>query len=104
MTRLLSILPLAIVLTAGFPTLGRADDMADECRKLAAEEEVASEDMDDYIAECLAVIQSDTPEDLEQLAEPVPGDEGEGAAEPAEQATPKERAPDLAKPTSSVKQ
>jgi hypothetical protein len=99
MTRLLYILPFAIVLAVGSPTLCLADDMADECRKLAAEEEVAPEDMDDYIAECLAVIQSDSPEDLEdmenmeKMAEPVPGGEGEKGVAPMEEAAPEHQAP-----------
>ena len=54
MKRSLYCLPLALVLAAGAPSLCLAQDVAkdmlDECRKLAIEEEVAPEDMDDYIA------------------------------------------------------
>ncbi len=56
-------LPLAALLAIGCPTLSLADDTADQCRKMAAEEEVAPEDMEDYIAECLAVVQSESPEE-----------------------------------------
>lgn len=91
MTRLLYCLPLALVLAAGPPTLCLAEDMVDECRKLAVEEEVAPEDMDDYIAECLAVIQSDVPEDagdLEKMDAAGLGEEGEGAPEPTDASAP----------------
>lgn len=91
MKRSLYCLPLALVLAAGSPALCLAQDMADECRKLAVEEEVAAEDMDDYIAECLAVIQSDAPEDasdLEHMDATGPGEEGEGAPEPMEESAP----------------
>ena len=107
MTRSLYILPFAIALVVGSPTLCVADDMADECRKLAVEEEVAPEDMDDYIAECLAVIQSDAPEDLEGLenmAEPVSGDEGEGEVGPMDGVAPEERAPKQVKSAPPVNQ
>ena len=57
------VLPLAAFLAVGYPTLSLADATADECRKMAAEEEVAPEDMEDYIAECLAVVQSESSEE-----------------------------------------
>lgn len=95
MTRSMYYLPLALVLAAGSPTLCLAEDMAkdmvDECRKLAVEEEVAPEDMDDYIAECLAVIQSDAPEDamdLEKMDAAGQGEEGEGTPEPTDASAP----------------
>jgi hypothetical protein len=95
MKRSLYCLPLALVLAAGAPSLCLAQDVAkdmlDECRKLAIEEEVAPEDMDDYIAECLAVIQSDVPEDagdLEKMDAAGLGEEGEGAPEPTDAPTP----------------
>lgn len=75
MTRLLPVLPLAVCLAAAFPNLGFADDAADECRKMAMEEEVAPEDLEDYIAECLAVVQSESPDEA-----------GEGMEEPEEMA------------------
>jgi hypothetical protein len=70
MTRSLSVLPFALFLAAAYPGLGRADDPADQCRKMAVEEEVAPEDMEDYIAECLAVVQSETPEDAADAMAP----------------------------------
>jgi cobalamin biosynthesis protein CobT len=66
MMRPLSVLPLALVLAASFPAASVAEDTADECRKMAVEEEVAPEDLEDYIAECLAVIQSESPEEAAQ--------------------------------------
>jgi hypothetical protein len=78
MMRSLSVLPLALFLGAAFPVLSRADDTADECRKMAVEEEVAPEDLEDYIAECLAVIQSEGSEDTADATQP----EEEAAPEP----------------------
>lgn len=93
MTRSLSVLPLALFLAGSFPVLSLAEDMADECRKLAVEEEVAPEDMEDYIAECLAVVQSESAEEaadamanLNEIA-PEPG-----ATPPADGAPPPEGA------------
>ncbi|HYN76431.1 MAG TPA: hypothetical protein VES73_01395 [Lamprocystis sp. (in: g-proteobacteria)] len=63
MTRARAILPLAVFLAAALPAWSRADDTADACRQLAVEDEVAPEDMNDYIAECLAVVQSDSAEE-----------------------------------------
>jgi hypothetical protein len=70
MMRSLSILPLALFLGAAIPASSRADETADECRKMAVEEEVAPEDLEDYIAECLAVIQSEGAEDAADAATP----------------------------------
>lgn len=47
MMRSLYVLPLAALLAAGYPALAPADDMAEQCRKMAAEDEVAPEDMED---------------------------------------------------------
>ncbi|AUB79982.1 hypothetical protein [Candidatus Thiodictyon syntrophicum] len=63
MMRSLYALPLAALLAAGYPTLSLADETADQCRKMAADEEVAPEDMEDYISECLAVVQSESPDE-----------------------------------------
>ena len=73
MKRSLYILPLALLLTTGYPPLTLADDAANECRKMAAEEEVAPEDMEDYIAECLAVVQSEVPGDAAAALENLQG-------------------------------
>ncbi len=69
MTRLLSALPLALFLAAAFPVFSLAEDTADACRQMAIDDEVAPEDMDDYIAECLAVVQSDSPEEAGEAME-----------------------------------
>jgi len=87
MMRSLYILPLAAVLAAGYPTLSPADETADQCRKMAAEEEVAPEDLEDYIAECLAVVQSESPEEgvaaMERLDAVSSGEPPAAAQEPA---------------------
>jgi hypothetical protein len=70
MMRSLSVLPLALFLGAALPALSRAEEPADECRKMAVEEEVAPEDLEDYIAECLAVIQSEGSEDAADAMAP----------------------------------
>jgi len=50
-------------------------DTAEACRQMAAEDEVPPEDMEDYLAECMAVVESATPEEEgEGLGEAV-GDE-----------------------------
>ncbi len=97
MMRSLYVLPLAALLAVGYPALVPADDMAEQCRKMAAEDEVAPEDMEDYIAECLAVVQAESAEDaaeaMERMDSAAAGDGGEPAATPA----PKPAAP-AAKP------
>ena len=90
MTRSLSVLPLALFLAGAFPAVSLAEDMADECRKLAVEEEVAPEDMEDYIAECLAVVQSESAAEAadamanlnEIVPEPEVGPPADGASQP----------------------
>jgi hypothetical protein len=54
-------IPLALILAASCPSPSLADS-DEECRKMAAEEEVAAEDLEDYLAECMAVIDSDSPD------------------------------------------
>lgn len=54
-------IPLALIVAAAAPLPGLADSAA-ECRKMAAEEEVSAEDLEDYLAECMAVIDSDSPD------------------------------------------
>jgi len=92
MIRSLYILPLAAVLAVGYPPLSLADEMADQCRKMAAEEEVAPEDLEDYIAECLAVVQSESPEEGAAAMERLDADgsgETPAAAEPPAPSLPK---------------
>jgi hypothetical protein len=81
-------MPLAIFLAAAFPALSLADDPADECRKMAVEEEVAPEDLEDYIAECLAVIQSESPEEAAQAMDQQDQSAPEPASAPAASAPP----------------
>ncbi|WP_295452946.1 hypothetical protein [uncultured Thiodictyon sp.] len=94
MKRSLPVLPLAIFLAAGYPTLSLAEDTAAECRKMAAEEEVAPEDMEDYIAECLAVVQSETPEEAVTAM-----DKADAGAPGGAPATPQPAPTAAAKPT-----
>jgi hypothetical protein len=95
MMRSLYALPLAAVLAVGYPTLSLANETADQCRKMAAEEEVAPEDMEDYIAECLAVVQSESPEEgavaMERLDSAASGDAPASAptAQPAPKSAPR---------------
>ena len=87
MSRSRYVLPLAALLVTAYPVTTLADDAVDECRRMAAEEEVAAEDMEDYIAECLAVIQSAGSEDAaEAMDEGAAGPEGEEVDEAAEEA------------------
>lgn len=96
MMRSFYVLPLAALLAAGYPTLVPADDVAEQCRKLAAEDEVAPEDMDDYIAECLAVIQAESAEEAAEAMERMDAAAGEEPS-PVDTAAPKPAAP-AAKP------
>lgn len=56
--------PITILLAAllglalAAPTLA---DVRDDCRVMAEEEEVPAEDMEDFIAECVAVVEADDP-------------------------------------------
>ena len=99
----LYVLPLTLFLAAGYPTLTLAEDAAAECRKMAAEEEVPAEDMEDYIAECLAVVQSEAPDDAAAPMEDTDAN-GPGAAPEMPQpavspaAKPAPAAPAAAKP------
>lgn len=40
---------------------------AEDCRQMAAEESVPVEDLDDYIAECIAMLENEYPEEAEEL-------------------------------------
>ncbi len=62
----------ATSLIAAVPLPSLADSAA-ECRKMAAEEEVPAEDLEDYLAECMAVIESDSPDAAASEA-PAPSD------------------------------
>jgi hypothetical protein len=66
MTRSLSVLSLIALLAIALPLPSLADATEDECRRMAVEDEVAPEDLDDYIAECIAVVQSESADDAEQ--------------------------------------
>jgi hypothetical protein len=55
----LRLVPLALILAAAIPLPSLANT-AEDCRKAAAEDEVAAEDLEDYLAECIAAIQSDS--------------------------------------------
>jgi hypothetical protein len=48
------------------PTLA---DVREDCRKMAEEEEVPAEDMEDFIAECVAVVESDDPAEATEAME-----------------------------------
>jgi uncharacterized protein Yka (UPF0111/DUF47 family) len=83
MMRLLTTLPLALFLAAAFPVCSLADDTADACRQMAIDDEVAPEDMEDYIAECLAVVQSDSPEEAVEAMEQLEAITPDAAPDPA---------------------
>ena len=60
-----------------------AAEPAEDCRQMAAEASVPVEDLEDYIAECIAMIENAYPEEAEELIpEPMePGAEGVPAQE-----------------------
>jgi hypothetical protein len=49
-------------------------DTAEDCRQMAAEESVPAEDLEDYVAECIAMIENEYPpeEAGELIPEPEP--------------------------------
>jgi hypothetical protein len=49
-----------------------AADLAEDCRQMAAEEAVPVEDLADYIAECVAMLENDYPDESEGI---IPGEE-----------------------------
>jgi hypothetical protein len=55
-----------------------AGDPAEDCRQMAAEEAVPVEDLDDYIAECIAMMENEYPE---EAGMPIPDAEGAEAGE-----------------------
>ena len=57
----IAICALALALLA--PPIPLMADTEDECREMAADEEVPAEDMEDFMAECLAAASSDEAED-----------------------------------------
>lgn len=97
MKRSLCVLPLAALLVAGYPALVAADDMAEQCRKMAAEDEVAPEDMEDYIAECLAVVQAESAEDAAEAMDRMDSASTGDGEDPGAAPTPTPAAP-AAKP------
>ncbi len=58
----LRVISIAMLLALAGPVPSFADTAA-ECRKMAAEEEVPAEDLEDYLAECLAVEDSEAPDE-----------------------------------------
>ncbi len=56
-----------------------AADLAEDCRQMAAEEAVPVEDLADYIAECVAMLENDYPDESEGI---IPGAEEPEAEEP----------------------
>jgi hypothetical protein len=77
MKPVLRVIPFATILFATAPLPCLADSAA-ECQKMAVEEEVPAEDLEDYLAECMAVVDSDSPDAAASEA-PAPSD-----GEPAE--------------------
>jgi hypothetical protein len=55
----LRLVPLALLLAAAAPLPSLADS-ASECRQAAREDEVAAEDLEDYLAECMAAVDSES--------------------------------------------
>lgn len=43
-----------------------AADPAEDCRQMAAEESVPVEDLEDYVAECIAMMENEYPEEAEE--------------------------------------
>lgn len=56
-----------------------AADLAEDCRQMAAEEAVPVEDLADYIAECVAMLENEYPEESEGL---IPGADEPESEEP----------------------
>jgi hypothetical protein len=73
MKPVLRAIPFALILAAAVPSPSFADSAA-ECRRMAEEEEVPTEDLEDYLAECMAVIDSDSPDAAASEA-PAPSDD-----------------------------
>ena len=46
---------------------GRCRHSAEDCRQMAAEEAVPVEDLEDYIAECVAMVENEYPDESEGL-------------------------------------
>ena len=69
----LRVIPFALILAASVPLPSLADS-AEECRQMAAEEEVPAEDLEDYLAECMAVVDSESPDAAASEA-PAPSDD-----------------------------
>lgn len=58
-----------------------ATEPAEDCRQMAVEESVPVEDLEDYIAECIAMMESDYPEEAEEYI-PEPEDPEASEAPP----------------------
>lgn len=72
--------PLCLVGAWALAPLALADTVED-CRQMAAEESVPVEDLEDYVAECVAMLENDYPDEA-------------GEAEEAEELIPDTEAPD----------
>lgn len=61
-------------------------DPVEDCRQMAAEEAVPVEDLEDYIAECVAMLENDYPDEAEGAEEFIPETEApDGGDSPAEE-------------------
>lgn len=61
--------PLCLFATLAVLAPWVAADPAEDCRQMAAEESVPVEDLDDYVAECIAMIENEYPEEVEEIPE-----------------------------------
>ena len=63
-----------------------AADTAEDCRQMAAEESVPVEDLDDYVAECVAMLENDYPDETGEAEELLPETEApDGGGSPTEE-------------------
>jgi hypothetical protein len=61
-------------------------DPDEDCRQMAAEEAVPVEDLEDYIAECVAMLENDYPDEAEGTEEFIPETEApDGGGAPVQQ-------------------
>jgi hypothetical protein len=63
-----------------------AADLAEDCRQMAAEEAVPVEDLSDYIAECVSMLENDYPDEGGETEESIPETEApDGGGAPAQE-------------------
>jgi len=72
-----------------------AADPAEDCRQMAAEEAVPVEDLDDYIAECIAMMENEYPEEAGDF---VPEPEGPDASDTPSSDSPSSDSPSSESP------